>query len=103
MVRFHHQVTQWALHVCKDVATDSNHLSQQLASFAIEEDQFSLRPYKTGVLSAKCGTKLDHGVVTSGEQGHTSATLCPKSSRGDGVNHYTENWIQHIPQYREFC
>lgn len=35
-------------------------------SIAIEADQRSFQGYKGGVLTAACGTKLDHGVLAVG-------------------------------------
>ena len=37
-------------------------LSQQPVSFAIEADQFPFPLFMTGVLAARSGTKLNHGV-----------------------------------------
>jgi C1A family cysteine protease len=42
-------------------------------SVAIEADQASFQSYKSGVLTAKCGTNLDHGVLAVG-YGHDSAS-----------------------------
>merc|ERR1719460_709712 len=39
---------------------------QQPVSIAIEADQRVFQLYKTGVLTATCGTKLDHGVLAVG-------------------------------------
>merc|ERR1719414_2053973 len=51
----------------KDVSTDSEQalmsaVAQQPVSIAIEADQSSFQSYSSGVLTASCGTKLDHGV-----------------------------------------
>ena len=55
----------------KDVTPDSE---EQLAaavaegpvSVAIEADQRSFQSYKSGIMSGKCGVKLDHGVLAVG-------------------------------------
>ena len=84
VARGQRQVAQWVWHVVwKGVATGGEQasmpvLSPQPVSIAIEADQSSVLLYKTGVLTAKCGTKLAHDVVTLGEQGYTLPTLCPK-------------------------
>ena len=41
-------------------------LDQQPVSIAIEADQQSFQFYSSGVLTAKCGTNLDHGVLAVG-------------------------------------
>jgi len=55
----------------KDVAEDDvkslqEAVSQQPVSVAIEADQMSFQLYTGGVLTAKCGDKLDHGVLLVG-------------------------------------
>lgn len=41
-------------------------IDQQPVSIAIEADQSSFQFYSSGVLTAKCGTSLDHGVLAVG-------------------------------------
>merc|ERR1712125_4382 len=41
-------------------------VAQQPVSVAIEADQQSFQLYQSGVLTADCGTQLDHGVLTVG-------------------------------------
>jgi C1A family cysteine protease len=41
-------------------------LAQQPVSVAIEADQSTFQLYKSGVLTAECGTNLDHGVLAVG-------------------------------------
>jgi len=41
-------------------------LAQQPVSVAIEADQTSFQLYKSGVLTSRCGTNLDHGVLAVG-------------------------------------
>jgi len=41
-------------------------LAQQTVSVAIEADEREFQLYKSGVLTAKCGTNLDHGVLAVG-------------------------------------
>nr|ABV22333.1 cysteine protease 1 [Noctiluca scintillans] len=54
-----------------DVSTDSEQammsaVAQQPVSIAIEADQYSFQLYSSGVLTASCGTRLDHGVLAVG-------------------------------------
>ena len=41
-------------------------VAQQPVSIAIEADQSSFQFYSSGVLTASCGTRLDHGVLAVG-------------------------------------
>jgi C1A family cysteine protease len=41
-------------------------LAQQPVSVAIEADQTAFQFYSNGVLTAACGTQLDHGVLAVG-------------------------------------
>merc|ERR1712243_111136 len=41
-------------------------VAQQPVSIAIEADQSSFQSYSSGVLTASCGAKLDHGVLAVG-------------------------------------
>merc|ERR1712243_340084 len=55
----------------KDVSTDSEQalmsaVAQQPVSIDIEADQSSFQSYSSGMLTASCGTKLDHGVLAVG-------------------------------------
>merc|ERR1712135_228866 len=54
-----------------DVSRDSEQalmsaVAQQPVSIAIEADQASFQLYSSGVLTASCGTRLDHGVLAVG-------------------------------------
>jgi len=54
-----------------DVATDSmdalmEAVNKNPVSIAIEADKSAFQQYKSGVLTATCGTKLDHGVLAVG-------------------------------------
>ena len=54
-----------------DVSTDSEQatmsaVAQQPVSIAIEANQYSFQLYSSGVFTASCDTRLDHGVLTVG-------------------------------------
>jgi len=49
-----------------DVNSLMSALNKQPVSVAIEADQSSFQLYKKGVLTAACGTNLDHGVLAVG-------------------------------------
>merc|ERR1712087_533630 len=55
----------------KDVSANSEQammsaLNQQPVSIAIEADKSVFQLYQSGVLSSRCGTNLDHGVLAVG-------------------------------------
>merc|ERR1712224_854576 len=50
----------------QDLQAMEEAVSQQPVSIAIEADQMTFQLYHSGVLTAKCGTKLDHGVLAVG-------------------------------------
>jgi len=58
-------VTSWVDVVSNDKAMMSA-LDQQPVSIAIEADQSDFQHYSGGVLTAKCGKNLDHGVLAVG-------------------------------------
>jgi C1A family cysteine protease len=49
-------------------------LAQQPVSIAIEADQSAFQLYKSGVLTAACGSRLDHGVLAVGYGTWTDGT-----------------------------
>lgn len=54
-----------------DVSTDSEQatmsaVTQQPVSIDIETDQYLFQLYSSGVFTASCGTRLDHGVLAVG-------------------------------------
>ena len=55
----------------KDVSTDNEQavmstVAQQTVFIDIEAYHFSFQPYSSGVLTASCGTQLDHGFLVAG-------------------------------------
>merc|ERR1712014_138532 len=55
----------------KDVTSDSEQalmsaVQQQPVSIAIEADKMAFQSYKSGILSSRCGSNLDHGVLLVG-------------------------------------
>jgi len=64
-------VPQSAITAYTDVTSDSDvalatAVAQQPVSVAIEADQASFQSYSSGVMTAGCGTALDHGVLAVG-------------------------------------
>merc|ERR1712134_109955 len=49
-----------------DLQAMEDAVAQQPVSIAIEADQLTFQLYHSGVLTSKCGTKLDHGVLAVG-------------------------------------
>jgi len=62
-----------------DEASLAAALDQQPVAVAIEADQSSFQLYKSGILTAACGTNLDHGVLAVG---YTSNSWIVKNSWG---------------------
>jgi len=50
----------------EDLQAMEEAVAQQPVSIAIEADQMTFQLYHSGVLTGKCGTKLDHGVLAVG-------------------------------------
>merc|ERR1719461_145833 len=62
----------------EDAADFAKAVTQQPVSVAIEADQTGFQHYRSGVFSATCGDKLDHGVLAVG---YTSDAWIVKNSR----------------------
>ena len=72
-----------------DMSTDSKQatmsaVAQQPVSITIEANQYSFQLYSSGVVTASCGTRLDHGVLAVG-YGSEAGTVywMAKSSWGE--------------------
>jgi C1A family cysteine protease len=61
-------------------------LAQQPVSVAIEADQAAFQLYKSGVLTAACGTNLDHGVLAVGYGTYTDGTAYYKVKNSWGAS-----------------
>ena len=59
------QIQTWVDVASSDAALMTA-IAQQPVSIAIEADQIDFQLYKSGVLTSKCGTTLDHGVLVIG-------------------------------------
>ena len=59
------QIRDWVDVQSSDIALMAA-IAQQPVSIAIEADQIDFQLYQSGVLTAECGTTLDHGVLVVG-------------------------------------
>lgn len=68
-------------------------LVKQPVSIAIEADQSSFQLYKSGVLTAACGAKLDHGVLAVGYGTWTDGTPYYKVKNSWGASWGMDGYI----------
>lgn len=65
--------TSWT-DVDQDVDALTSAVAQQTVSVAIQANQASFQSYSSGVLTGRCGTRLDHGVLAVGYGTWTDGT-----------------------------
>jgi KDEL-tailed cysteine endopeptidase len=68
-------------------------IAQQPVSVAIEADQSTFQLYSSGVLTAACGTNLDHGVLAVGYGTWTDGTDYYKVKNSWGTSWGTNGYI----------
>lgn len=68
-------------------------LAQQPVSIAIEADQSAFQLYKSGVLTAACGSRLDHGVLAVGYGTWTDGTDYYKVKNSWGASWGMDGYI----------